>query len=191
VSRTEQKQQTRQRIVDAAGRGFRLRGYDGLGVDQMAREAGVTSGAFYGHFGGKAEAFREAIGTGMADLKAGVLHFQAAQGSRWWPEFVRFYLGVKRTCDLSQGCTLQCLSPELARADETSRALFESGLRDVAQAVVDGPVSKRAPRTLDAACAALASLAGAVTLARAVGSEQMGLQIATAMEQALLGPGKS
>ena len=45
MSRSEKKQETRQRILDAAGRGFRKGGYDGIGVDGLAKQAGVTSGA--------------------------------------------------------------------------------------------------------------------------------------------------
>jgi len=188
MSRSEQKLQTRQRIVDAAGRGFRKGGFGGMGVDGLAKEAGVTSGGFYVHFDSKADAFREAVAQGMAGLKVGVLHFQAEHGRAWWPEFVRFYLGDKRTCDLSDSCTLQSLSPEVARSDDASRTTFEAGLLDVAHAVVAGPVSPAAPRDLGAACAALAALVGAVTLARAVSSAQVSDQIATATERALLGP---
>ena len=186
MSRTEQKQQTRQRIVDAAGRGFRERGFDGLGVDGLARTAGVTSGAFYAHFDGKAAAFREAVAEGLAGLKTGVLYFQTEHARQWWPEFVRFYLSVKRTCELGDSCTLQSLSPEVARADAAAQAAFEAGLLDVARAVVEGPASPAAPRDLDSAFAALASLIGAVTLARAVGSPALGEQIAAAAERTLL-----
>jgi TetR/AcrR family transcriptional repressor of nem operon len=186
MSRNEQKQQTRQRIADAAGRGFRQGGFGGIGVDGLAKQAGVTSGAFYVHFGSKAEAFREAVTQGLAGLKVGVLYFQAEHGSAWWPEFVRFYLSVKRTCDLHESCTLQSLSPEVARADEASRASFEAGLLDVAQAVVDGPASPSAPRELAAAFAVLSALVGAVTLARAVSSPALGEQIAAAAERLLL-----
>ena len=191
ASRSEQKIQTRQRILEAAGRGFRKGGFGGIGVDGLAKEAGLTSGAFYVHFDSKAHAFRESVAQGMAELKGGVQYFQEQHGRNWWPEFVRFYLSAKRTCDLSQSCTLQTMPPEVARADEASRATFEAALREVAQALLEGPVSPGAPRTLEAACAALASLVGAVTLARAVGSEAFSDQIAAAAEQALLGPAPS
>ena len=186
MSRQDLKQQTRQRIADAAGRGFRQGGFGGLGVDGLAKLAGVTSGAFYVHYGSKAEAFREAVEQGMAGLKLGVLHFQSEHGHKWWPEFVRFYLSVKRTCELGDSCTLQSLSPEVARADAAAQASFEAGLLEVAHAVVEGPVSPAAPRNLDSAFAALASLIGAVTLARAVGSPALGEQIAAAAERTLL-----
>lgn len=189
MSRNEQKLQTRQRIIDAAGRGFRKGGFGGIGVDGLAKEAGVTSGGFYVHFDSKADAFREAVAQGMAGLKAGVLHFQTEHGCNWWPEFVRFYLGFKRTCDLSDSCTLQSLSPEVARSDTAAQATFETGLLDVVHAVVAGPASPAMPHDLGSAYAALASLVGAVTLARAVNSAEVGNQIAIATERALLGTG--
>ena len=189
MSRTEQKAMTRQRIVEAAGRGFRRSGYGGIGVDGLAKEAGVTSGAFYVHFDSKGAAFRDAVDHGMADLKAGVQHFQREHGQAWWPEFVRFYLGAKRTCDLAESCSLQSLSPEVARSDAQARTAFESGLREVAATILAGPKSPALPRDLDAACAALASLVGAVTLARAVASDSMAEQIADATGRVLLGAG--
>ena len=193
MSRHEQKQQTRQRIADAAGRGFRQGGFGGIGVDGLARQAGVTSGAFYVHFGSKADAFREAVAQGLAGLKLGVQYFQAEHGPAWWTEFVRFYLSNKRTCELGDSCTLQSLSPEVARADAASREAFETGLLEVARAVVAGPASPAAPRELAAAFVALSALVGAVTLARAVSSPDLSEEIARAAERSLLAtqPGTS
>ncbi len=187
MSRIEQKQQTRQRILDAAGRGFRKVGFGGLGVDGLASEAGVTSGAFYVHFDSKAHAFRESVAQGMDNLRGGVLHFQSIHGRDWWGAFVRFYLSAKRTCDLAESCTLQSMPGEVARSDAASRAAFENGLLAVADAIVDGPPSPKRPKDRESACAALACLIGAVTLARAVGSDALAQQMAAAAEQLLLG----
>lgn len=187
MSRAEQKLQTRQRIVEAAGRSFRKGGFGGIGVDGLAKEAGVTSGAFYVHFDSKNAALREAVAHGMADLKVGVLHYQATFGHAWWEEFVRFYLGAKRRCDLAESCSLQSLSPEVARAVPEVRTAFESGLQDVATTILSGPRAPKAPRDEQTACSALAALVGAVTLARAVDSAALADSIASATGMALLG----
>lgn len=184
--RSQQKEQTRQRMLQAAAEGFRSQGY-GIGVDGLAKRAGVTSGAFYVHFGSKAGAFQEAVAYGMDDLLNGVRYFQQEHGAAWWPEFVRFYLGVKRTCDLAQSCTLQTLTPELARADDAARQIFEARLNAVAEAVASGPVSPAKPTTVHDALVALASLIGAVTLSRAVADETMAALIAEGVERQLLG----
>lgn len=184
--RSEQKEQTRQRMRQAAAEGFRSQGY-GIGVDGLAKRAGVTSGAFYAHFGSKADAFREAVAYGMDDLLGGIRYFQQEHGQAWWPEFVRFYLGEKLTCELAQSCSLQTLTPELARADDAAKDVFRSKLQSIAEAVVDGPDSPAKPATQDNALTALASLIGAVTMARAIGDSGMALTVAEAMQQRLLG----
>lgn len=185
MSRNEQKLRTRARILDAAGRGFRKGGFGGIGVDGLAKEAGVTSGAFYVHFDSKTQAFREAVVRGMAELSTAVRHLQCEHGHAWWPVFVRFYLGEKRTCDLCDSCAMQSMSPEVARSDEQAHAAFEAGLLDVADAIVSGPDSPGAPRDVNAALAAMASLIGAVTLARAVASPHLAERIASTVASAL------
>jgi TetR/AcrR family transcriptional regulator, transcriptional repressor for nem operon len=186
MSRHERKEQTRQRMVDAAARSFRKGGY-GVGVDALARQAGMTSGAFYVHFASKADAFQAAVRHGMADLEGGVRHFQQMHGAAWWPQFVRFYLGPKRCADLTESCSLQSLAPELARAESEARAVFGEGMNAVANAILSGPRSSGMPRSVDEAYAALATLAGAVTFARAVDNPTLALQIVNAAGATLLG----
>lgn len=187
MSRSEQKEQTRQRILQAAGRGFRSGGFGGIGVDGLAKEAGVTSGAFYAHFPSKAAAFRSAVVRGVGELRDAVRRFQVEQGAAWWPGFVRFYLGPRRTCALAESCALQSLASDVARADDASRRAFEVELRAVAAALAEGPTSPGAPADAESALHALATLVGAVTLARAVGDRALSDRIAESAERALLG----
>ena len=62
----------RERLIEAAGRGFRTGGFGGIGVDGLAKEAGLTSGAFYTHFGSKTEAFRFALHEGFEFFQRGI-----------------------------------------------------------------------------------------------------------------------
>lgn len=186
MSRAEQKLLTRQRIIEASGRGFRKSGFGGIGVDGLAKEAGVTSGAFYVHFASKTSAFHAAIADGMEDLKNGIRHFQEQHGKEWWPEFVRFYLGEKRQCDLANSCGLQSLAPEVIRASQEARMLFEAELLAAAQLIVEGPNSTDKPETRDTALSALATLIGAVTLARAINSSEVADTLASTACKSLL-----
>ena len=186
MARSEQKRETRQRILDAAARGFRRGGFGGLGVDGLAKEAGVTSGAFYVHFKSKSDAFRESVAQGVADVERGVRQFQTTSPKTWWNEFVRFYLGTKRKCELAESCGLQSLASEVARADAASRKAFTSELMKVAQVIVDGPRPSDAPATTEDAYIALSTLIGTVTLTRAVDDASLANRIAAAAEAALL-----
>src|SRR5215510_6633107 len=57
----EHKAETRQKILEAAGRLFREHGYDGVGVDAIMAEVGLTAGGFYSHFKSKQALFAEAM----------------------------------------------------------------------------------------------------------------------------------
>ena len=175
------KQETRQRILEAAGRSFRRRGFDGAGVDGLAKEAGVTSGAFYVHFDSKAAAFRESIVSGLEELKVGVENYQKQHGALWLDEFARFYLSEKRTCDPAESCAMQSLAPEAGRSDTLSRAAFQAELLKVAQTVASGLPHAGSKPDIASAWVFLAMLVGGVTLARAVKDEELAEGIADAV----------
>jgi TetR/AcrR family transcriptional regulator, transcriptional repressor for nem operon len=179
--KTEQKEQTKERIIAAAGRCFKKGGYSGIGVDGLAKEAGVTSGAFYGHFDSKNEAFKAAVNAGMEELLDGVGQLKAQFGETWWQEFAKFYMGQKRTCDLSEGCALQALTPEIARSDETVRSEFEQKLIKLVKLASDSNLHGDNNKTW----ANLAMLIGGVTLARAVANESLATEIALAIQNSI------
>ncbi|MES1186425.1 MAG: TetR/AcrR family transcriptional regulator [Myxococcales bacterium] len=181
------KEQTRARILAGAGRAFRSHGYGGSGVDGLAKEAGVTSGAFYSYFKSKADAFREAVQTGMQDLARGIRGLRASAGDQWVPAFVDFYLTERRTCSLTESCALQSLTGEVARADEATREVFEAELHAVVAAAADG-LEGSAKARRHQALVMLALLSGGVSLARAVNDPAFSEEIAAAIRGALAKP---
>src|SRR5687768_14918347 len=66
----EQAAAHRAAIVAAAGRLFRERGFDGVGVAEITRAAGLTHGGFYGHFASKDALAAEACGQAFAESLA-------------------------------------------------------------------------------------------------------------------------
>jgi AcrR family transcriptional regulator len=57
--RDEQKALTRGRLLEAAEAVFARRGFHGASVEEIAREAGATTGALYSNFAGKEDLFLE------------------------------------------------------------------------------------------------------------------------------------
>lgn len=190
MPQTPKREQTRAQILAGAGRTFRSHGYDGSGVDSVAKAAGLTSGAFYAHFKSKAEAFRETVRSGMQELEQAIQGLRAEDESRWLTTFVDFYLGEKRTCAMTESCALQSLAGEVARADVETRDTFEAELRKVMDAVADGIDANRAEARRRQAILTLVLLSGGVTLARAVKDKQLSDEIAAAIRGALLGNAK-
>jgi len=180
------KDEARSRMLNAAGRGFRRFGFGGIGVDGLAKEAGVTSGAFYGHFPSKAEAFRAAAVAGLVQLREAIEDLRTREGEEWLATFVDFYMSVRRTCDLSESCALQSLTPEVARADHDTRTDYEAELLRVAEAVAQGLPNGSLVARRKTAWAILAMLSGGVSLARSAADLRTGAQIAAGIKSAVM-----
>ncbi|MYM26279.1 TetR family transcriptional regulator [Duganella sp. FT135W] len=183
--KTGHRELAKSRILAAVGKGFRRHGYGGIGIDGLAKEAEVTSGAFYGHFGSKADAFMQAMVDGMTSLREGIEGFQTEHGNAWLERFVDFYLGFKRTCDLGDACAFQVLTPEVVRAGADFHQAYEAELLLVIETVAHGlPGSKIS--AVDRAWTLMLLLSGSVTTARAVDSVALSEKIAHSSRTAAL-----
>jgi TetR/AcrR family transcriptional regulator, transcriptional repressor for nem operon len=187
----EHKQETKAKVVAAAGRVFRKEGYGGAGIDALTKAAGVTNGAFYGHFRSKSEAFRTAVLSGLEELRQGVAALKASEPKGWLTTFVGFYIGYKRTCDLGESCALPSLSPDVMRADDDTRAAYTAELKRLIEEVAGGLSGQgdqgvRDTSREDQAIVLLAMLSGGVTLARAVSDPEFSERIAHLVAQAAL-----
>ena len=182
----DHKEEARTRILKAAGRGFRRLGFGGIGVDGLAREAGVTSGAFYGHFPSKAEAFKAAAVSGLVQLREAIEALRASEGDAWLEKFADFYMSVRRTCELGESCALQSLTPEVARADAGTKAVYEAELLRVVEAVAGGLSNGTLPARRKTAWAILSLLSGGVSIARSAADPRVGAQIAAGVKGAVL-----
>jgi TetR/AcrR family transcriptional regulator, transcriptional repressor for nem operon len=180
------KEEAHARMITAVGRGFRKRGYGGVGVDGLAKEADVTSGAFYGHFKSKEDAFDEVVAAGIGQLTTSILALREAHGTEWINVYVDRYLGEKRTCDLGESCALQSLSSEVGRSDSRIKSTYQREITQVAQTVADGFGGGSAKERLDRAWAFLAILSGGVTMARAVDDASVSEAIAKGARKAAL-----
>lgn len=178
------KEESRARILASAGRGFRSQGYGGLGVDGLAKAAGVTSGAFYAHFRSKKDAFREAVVAGMADLTDGIAGMKDGGGA-WVSRFVDFYLTDRRSCDLTESCALQSLTVEVARADADTRSAYEEELQRAINVLASGMATGDSMADQAEAIAMLAMLSGGISMTRAVEDPALADRIVAALRSKL------
>src|SRR6478609_1695863 len=89
----EQKQATRRRILDVAGRRLKQDGIDGSGIATLMADAGLTNGAFYAHFASK----EDLVATAVADQLREQRESFGAQpmGRAGLEQIVRAYLSVE------------------------------------------------------------------------------------------------
>ena len=181
----DHREKSHAKIVDAAGQAFRLKGFDGIGVDGLMAAAGLTSGAFYGHFRSKRAIIAEVVTAGLERLRNGVLRTQSKFPQGWLRVFVDFYLSEAHRRNLAGGCVLPSLSGDVVRADAKTRATYQAGLLATAGAMAaQSPFSER-PDGAQRALSVLALLAGATLLSRAVADEATGQEIAAAASAAI------
>ena len=180
----EHKQRTRGRIVEAAGRLFRTHGYDGVGIDRIMAEAGLTRGGFYAHFSGKDELFAEAIaGSGPSpDMRSRLACAEAAPGG-WVRAFIEAYLSSAHRHDVATGCPLVALSPDVSRAGTLARRAYTRTVRDAVERFADDlPEDGAGSRAR--AYGILAMCVGGMVLGRAVEGEAEADTILAACQQA-------
>jgi TetR/AcrR family transcriptional repressor of nem operon len=178
----EHVEATRARVLEASARQFREHGFDGVGVDGLARAAKVTSGAFYNHFGSKASAFAAVVAAGVARVGEAMAYARRTYGSNWLQAAAAYYLGAEHRQDVAGGCALPSLSAAVSRADEATRKAYETEIIKVAQLIAEG-LPDSPDRT--AAWPILAQLAGGVLLSRAVYDEALAQEISEAVLAAI------
>jgi TetR/AcrR family transcriptional repressor of nem operon len=69
-ARAAAKEASHDRIVAVAARAIRRSGYDGTGVADIMKEAGLTHGAFYAHFASREAMLAEAAARACAEASA-------------------------------------------------------------------------------------------------------------------------
>src|ERR1044071_5658282 len=115
----DQKQTTRRRIVEAAGRRFKQDGIDAAGVAAVMSDAGLTNGAFYAHFASK----EDLVANVLADqLQVQRESFDAQPPGRAGLEaFIRVYLSPQPRDESADGCPSAALLDEIARRPDATR----------------------------------------------------------------------
>lgn len=153
----------RNSLLRAASRLFREKGIDGVGVAEIAKEAGLTHGALYKHFPSKAVLAAEAFSYAAANKPD-----SKGERKQTFEERLDAMFSIEHRDNLADGCPMTASASEIARqgnaiAESFTRALKEA-IADI-EAVIDGRMSAAQKRHL--AISALAAQIGAVAIARA------------------------
>lgn len=168
-ARTAAKEASHERIVSVAARAIRRSGYDGTGVADIMKEAGLTHGAFYAHFASReamlAEAATRACAEGLA-LTAGVV--AAAPPEQALEAMLRGYLSQEHVEHIEMGCPLVALGSETARQAPEVRRATTRHIKEMIDLVARQSPDWGQPGAHDRALVTVATMVGALLLARAV-----------------------
>jgi TetR/AcrR family transcriptional regulator, transcriptional repressor for nem operon len=163
-----QAAENRQTVINVASRLFRERGFDGIGLKDLMKGAGLTQGAFYKQFASKedlaAQASRRALESATCRWSAAA----AANPQDPLGAVIAFYLSMDHCAERMDGCPIVALGSDAARQGVDVKASFEAGIkahlevlgRMVAETGGKDPKGK--------AMAILSTMVGALTLSRVV-----------------------
>ena len=176
VSR-EQAALNRERILEAAAQLFRERGFDGIGVADLMKQAGLTHGGFYGHFASKEELIAEASARALTST----FEFLSNEAQRTTGDplaaVAESYLSSTHRDDPGTGCLLAALGPDVSRQGRAVRRTVTDFVRsavDLLMTLVPGK-SKAARR--QKAISTYATLVGTMVMARAVDDRALSQEI--------------
>jgi len=183
----DHKAETHERIVKRAAVRLKERGAAGLGVAELMREAGLTHGGFYAHFASRdaliGEAFAHAMEQTAQRWRARADTAPEGQGLA---AIVDAYLTTEHRDNVGRGCALPALGAEVVRASPKTRKAFAARIEDMVE-VLAAEMPAAAPRAARReAIAALATMMGALMLARMAGAGEFSEEILSAGRQAAL-----
>src|SRR5436305_35482 len=163
------KELTHERIVEAAARAIRRSGYDGTGVADIMKDAGLTHGGFYAHFASReamlAEAADRAGGESvsmMGRIAATVPPEEALQA------MMQAYLSREHVAGIETGCAAAALGSEMPRQAPEVRRAATRRIKEMIDLVARQSPDWGQPGAHERALVTVATMVGALVLARAV-----------------------
>ncbi|NTZ92436.1 TetR/AcrR family transcriptional regulator [Agrobacterium tumefaciens] len=175
VSRA-QAEENRDRVITVASRLFREHGFDGIGLKDLMKGAGLTQGGFYKQFTSKddlaALASRRALESATRRWSAA-----AADTSDPLEAVMAFYLSRDHRGEKAEGCPLVALGADAARQSVEIRRPFEDGIRAHFEVLDElmGDADNSGPS--EKAMAILSMMVGAVTLSRIIEDESLSQRV--------------
>ena len=167
--RTAAKEASHERIVGVAARAIRRSGYNGTGVADIMKEAGLTHGAFYAHFASREAMLAEAADRAGAESNAvaasviaGVPPEQALQA------LMLAYLSKAHLEGIETGCPISALGSEMPRQSPEVRLAATRRIKEMIDLVARQFPDWGQPAAHQRALVTVSTMVGTLMLARAV-----------------------
>ena len=173
----EDKAKSHEKIVKTAAARFRESGVDGIGVADLMKDAGLSHGGFYRHFSSRDALVAEAIEHALADGGGRVADVARTQHPRTAAVLIDAYLSASHRDGLATSCAVTTMAADVARSNDRARTAYSRQVEtylDLLVQLIDAP-SRKTRRSK--AITALATLVGAVSMARAVNDEKLSREI--------------
>lgn len=168
-ARLAAKEASHERIVDAAARAIRRSGYDGTGVADIMKEAGLTHGAFYAHFESREAMLVEAVDRAGAQANAVASSVIASvPPEEALQAMMQVYLSKEHIDNIESGCPISALGSEMPRQSDEVRRAATLRIKEMIDMVARQFPDWGQPAAHERALVTVSTMVGTLILARAV-----------------------
>ncbi|MBT2300687.1 TetR family transcriptional regulator [Variovorax paradoxus] len=183
VSR-EQASENRERVLDTAAKLFRERGFGGVGVAELMKAAGLTHGGFYGQFESKEDLMAQACARASETMLKRWREAAARSPDDPLAALVASYVSASHRDEPGGGCIVPALGAEAVREGPKVRRVVAEGAKSLLETLVGVVPGKSRAEKRQRAAVTLASMVGAVVLARALDDDALSKEILRAVRTA-------
>ncbi|MDT7566383.1 MAG: TetR/AcrR family transcriptional regulator, transcriptional repressor for nem operon [Pseudonocardiales bacterium] len=180
-----------QRIVEITATRLRVDGLSRPAIGELMKEAGLTHGGFYRHFGSRDELVDESIVRALWDGARRIADAVGAErdsGGDPLAGLIAAYLSPEHRDDLAGSCAVATLGADVARASDRTRSAYGDQVRSYLR-VIEGLLDEPDPAARRRRAAlTLSALVGAVIMARAVSDPELSGELLALVGEALTGP---
>jgi TetR/AcrR family transcriptional regulator, transcriptional repressor for nem operon len=181
-----QAAENRENVINVASRLFRERGFDGIGLKDLMKSAGLTQGAFYKQFASKEDLAARASKRALESASRRWLAAAAENPDDPLGAVIAFYLSAEHRDEKMDGCPIVALGSDASRQSSDVKASFESGIREYLGMVGRWVGEADGEQPSGKAMAILSTMVGAVVLSRAVNDERLSKQFLQEAARAVL-----
>lgn len=181
-ARAAAKEESHERIVRAAARAIRRSGYDGTGVADIMKEAGLTHGTFYAHFASREAMLAEAADRAGAESNAFAASvIAAAPPEQSLRAVMRAYLSDEHLAAIETGCPVSALGSEMPRQAPEVRRAATRRIKEMIDMVARQSPDWGQPAAHERALVTVAAMVGTLMMARAVDDPALSESLRQAM----------
>ena len=181
------KAEVHRKILKDASRRVRAEGITGAAVSSVMRDAGLTHGGFYKHFGSKDELLMESLSAAFEEIADRLVHVgEQSPPETAWKAIVKTYLSLEYCDHVENGCPLPALAPELARADKAMKPQIFEELKKYRSRMLPFMPGQRTADKERAFFAIFSTMAGAIEIARMLPEPVMRERVLASARELLL-----
>jgi len=145
----------------------------------VMKEAGLTHGGFYGHFGSREQLVDEAVECALRDGGRAMNAIASAKGPApaLLGALVDAYLSLAHRDGIATSCAVATMANDVARGSPRARKAYTKQVTQYLDLLTGLISSDKRKGRRTRAIAALSALVGAVSMARAVNDEKLSREI--------------